>query len=67
MTTERPYPNVAGGPGKRWAAYWPGGSRTQYLGSFDTAEEARIAVLEAQITHLESRLNKYRAEIKELA
>ena len=67
MTETRPYPNVRPNPSRtRWQANWPGGIKPKYLGTFDTAEEARIEVLTVQAEHLEARAARYRAEIKEL-
>ena len=65
MTTRYPYPCVrvrsrVGG----YAAYYPHGQAPtpRYLATFDTAEEARAAVLHAQASHLEAKAARYRAE-----
>ncbi len=68
MKTTRPYPNVVPTRAKRggWEARVPRNGNSTYLGTFDTPEEARRAVLVAQAEHLEAKAAKYRAEAAEL-
>ena len=63
MTT-RPYPNVRASKWKadRWEALHPSNGSPKYLGTFDTPEEARRAVLIAQAEHLEAKAAGYRAQ-----
>ncbi len=65
-SNHRPYPNVipAGG---RWHARHPRHGTQIHLGVFDTAEEARAAVLIAQAQHLETKADSYRAEARHIA
>lgn len=42
------------------------GGRYVYLGTYDTPEDARVAVLEARIERLEARIATYRDEIDAL-
>ena len=65
--SRRPYKNVkATANGRRWEAYQPLNSSTKYLGTYDTPEAARQAVLLAQAEHLESKAQRYRNEAAEL-
>ena len=63
MTT-RPYPNVRPSKFKagRWEACRPSNGTYTYLGTFDSPEAARRAVLIAQAEHLEAKAAAYRAE-----
>lgn len=60
----RPYPNVRPSRSNtgRWEARHPINGKQTYLGTFDTAEEARHAVLIAQAEHLEAKAHRYRIE-----
>ena len=44
----------------------PGNHHNRYLGSFNTPEAARRAVLEAQAEHLEAKAQRYRDEAENL-
>ena len=57
----RPYPNVwRSGPRAGWSAAWERRGRKIHLGTFDTPEAARQAVLIAQAGHLEYKADIYR-------
>lgn len=65
VTASRPYPNVRlreDKSARRWEARLPKAGGHEHLGTFDTAEEARCAVLIAQAKRLEARAAQYRAE-----
>jgi hypothetical protein len=69
MTTEsRPYPNVVRARSKRtaWEARRPSNGVVFYLGTYDTAEDARRAVLIAQAERLEAKAARYRDEAASL-
>lgn len=67
QTRRRPYPNVKPtANGRRWEAFRPANGRAEYLGTFDTPEAARTAVLLAQAQHLEAKAKRYRNEAAEL-
>lgn len=63
-TNARPYPNVVPSRFKagRWEARHPSNGKQVHLGTFDTPEDARRAVLIAQAEHLEAKAAAYRAE-----
>jgi hypothetical protein len=63
MTT-RPYPNVRPSRFKvgRWEALRPSNGKHTHVGTFDSPEAARRAVLIAQAEHLEAKAAAYRAE-----
>jgi hypothetical protein len=69
IRTTRPYPNVRPAHSKsgRWEARRPSNGEQLYLGTFDTPEAARSAVLIAQAEHLESKAARYRAEAERLS
>lgn len=66
--TDRPYPNVQQSKSRtdRWTARLPDNKRPLHLGTFDSAEAARCAVLRAQAERLEARAARYRAEADDL-
>jgi hypothetical protein len=68
-TTQRPYPNVvpSNSNAGTWEARHPLNGTQAHLGTFDTPEAARHAVLIAQAEHLEARAARYRAEAAGLA
>ena len=66
---KRPYPGVklAKDCTNRWEGYYSNNGRVIRLGTFDTPEAARCAVLIAQAEYLETKAARYRAEAAKIA
>lgn len=64
--TQRPYPNVIPTENGRFEARLPRNGKQQHLGTFDTAEEAYAAVLDAQAEGHLAKAREYRYHARRL-